>query len=178
MKTTEKFVFFYGDEDIYSNFYLCNITVKNITFFCQEQLFMYMKAKHFKDEKTADLILKAKTPFQCKQLGRQVNPFDEAEWNFHSEKYMRIGVYHKFTQHKDLQKELLDTHDKELCEASPRDRLWGVGLSEHNSLILDKKNWLGENRLGKVTMDVRSMIKNELLNTQKETKSKPKAFKP
>ena len=37
----------------------------------------------------------------------------------------------------------------EFVEASPYDKIWGVGLDENNEKILDENNWLGQNLLGK-----------------------------
>ena len=64
----------------------------------------------------------------------------------------------KFTQASDLKKMLLDTNPKTLVEASPRDFVWGVGLSEDDPLILEPKNWLGPNLLGKTLMIVRGEL--------------------
>lgn len=53
---------------------------------------------------------------------------------------------------------LVATGTTELVEASPFDKVWGVGLSADDPLIHDKRNWLGLNLLGKVLMQVRDKI--------------------
>jgi ribA/ribD-fused uncharacterized protein len=67
--------------------------------------------------------------------------------------------YLKYTQNDDLKKTLLDTGEKVLVEASPYDKIWGVGFSADNSLILDDKNWTGQNCcVTKTLMDVRKNL--------------------
>ena len=34
------------------------------------------------------------------------------------------------------------------CQASPLDCIWGVGLHWKDDLILNSKNWKGQNKLG------------------------------
>ena len=53
---------------------------------------------------------------------------------------------------------LLATAPTELVEASPYDRIWGVGLGERDPLILDKANWRGTNLLGVTLMRVRDTL--------------------
>ena len=48
-----------------------------------------------------------------------------------------------------------------LVEASPTDKIWGIGLWEGDNKVLDEKNWNGENRLGRVLMEVREGFWNE-----------------
>lgn len=49
-----------------------------------------------------------------------------------------------------------------MVEASPRDRLWGIGMGAKNPLALDRKNWRGKNLLGKVITEVREKIMKEM----------------
>lgn len=56
-------------------------------------------------------------------------------------------------------KKLLDTGDRELVEASPTDRIWGVGFAMANAGE-HREEW-GENRLGKAMMAVREKIRAE-----------------
>lgn len=126
-----------------------------------EQAFMYRKACFFEDGETAQEILKETDPQKAKKLGRKIANYNDKYWSMAREGYMRFVNYLKYTQNEDLKELLLDTGDKILVEASPYDCVWGVGLREEDSLILDEANWLGENLLGKALMDVRRMIRNE-----------------
>jgi ribA/ribD-fused uncharacterized protein len=65
--------------------------------------------------------------------------------------------YYKYSQSKELKELLLNPElkGKHFCEASPKDLIWGVGLSENDPLIDNENNWLGDNLLGKVLDEVR-----------------------
>jgi ribA/ribD-fused uncharacterized protein len=99
------------------------------------------------------------TPRTLKALGRQVPDFDEKVWNEHRLPIVVQGNYYKFTQNPDLNKLLLATGSRELVEASPRDRIWGVGYGAKNAGKMRSK-W-GLNLLGKALMEVRERIRKE-----------------
>lgn len=109
----------------------------------------------FGDEENALKILSAKTAREHKALGRQVKGFIESMWKEKREIYVRIGCHAKFSQNPDLLKFLLDTKGTELVEASPFDKIWGVGLAASDKRIHDKANWIGMNLLGNILMNVR-----------------------
>jgi len=158
----EKFTFFYGAENPLSQHYISYFTVKNIRFNCCEQFMMYCKAMYFKDFEIAEKILKEHSPTQQKYLGRKVKNFDEPKWIQKREHFVFIGNLNKFRQNPDLKKFLLDTNDTELVEASQNDCIWGVGLSESDPKIHDKKNWRGLNLLGKTQERVRHRLRFEI----------------
>ena len=54
-----------------------------------------------------------------------------------------------------LQKILLDTGNKIIAEASPYDKIWGVGMAATNPNIKNPAKWNGLNLLGQVLMNVR-----------------------
>ncbi len=66
----------------------------------------------------------------------------------------------KFSQNKDLKIFLLSTGNKVLVEASPYDKVWGVGLTKQDENITDPNNWLGINLLGFALMTVRDMLRH------------------
>ena len=82
---------------------------------------------------------------------------------------MRIveeGNYLKFTASEDaedLRAMLLATGERELVEASPRDRIWGVGFAEKNAEN-NRVRW-GQNLLGKALMNVRARLREESAQT-------------
>jgi ribA/ribD-fused uncharacterized protein len=72
------------------------------------------------------------------------------------------GTYHKFTISEDaenLKSMLLATDDRELVEASPKDRIWGVGFGEKNAEKY-RYRW-GQNLLGRALTDVRMRLREE-----------------
>lgn len=69
---------------------------------------------------------------------------------------------HKFSVSEDagnLRKWLLATDERELVEASPLDRIWGVGFGEKNAGA-NRHRW-GQNLLGKALMEVRTRLREE-----------------
>ena len=49
----------------------------------------------------------------------------------------------QFSQNPDLGAELRKTRGTTLVEAAPRDRVWGIGLSEKNWKAKHRKHWRG-----------------------------------
>ena len=163
MRITENFVFFYTTEECMSNFYPANFNINGINFSCTEQHMMYSKAKLFGDEDIANKIMLTNVPGKIKGLGRKVSNFDEKIWQQHRENILFEGNLAKYTQNKEIKDQLLSTNPKTLVEASPSDKIYGVGLGIDDSRINDPKNWNGLNLLGQILMRVREhIIKNNL----------------
>lgn len=98
MRITDKFVFFWGNDDIYSNFYYFPFIHQGIEFKWSEQAIMYRKANLFGAKNIADRILKAQTPKQCKDLGRSTEiPFDEKVWITNREIIYGDVLFDKFS---------------------------------------------------------------------------------
>lgn len=114
---------------------------------------MYHKALLFNDSDIATQILAATTPIEVKALGRQVKDFDEEIWKENRYRIVKEANILKFTQHSDLKEKLLATKGKMLVEASPRDRIWGIGYGAKNALA-NKERW-GLNLLGLVLVEIR-----------------------
>ncbi|MCJ1466367.1 hypothetical protein MMC07_004986 [Pseudocyphellaria aurata] len=131
-------------------------------FLTAEQYMMYHKGVLFGDVATAEKILAAKTPMKQKALGREVKGFDVQRWNEHRERIVENGNWHKFvhpTGESHLKRWLLQTGARELVEASPYDRIWGIGYCS-KSAESNRAHW-GENLLGKVLMRVRERVRKE-----------------
>lgn len=67
---------------------------------------------------------------------------------------------------------LLETGDRLLVEASPYDKIWGVGYSAANAAA-NEGNW-GENLLGKALMRVRDRLRSGEDNTTDEISTNEK----
>ena len=52
----------------------------------------------------------------------------------------------------------MKTYPKTLVEASPMDRIWGIGLAEDDPRAWNKKSWKGQNLLGEVLTRVRDKL--------------------
>lgn len=145
-------------ETCLSQWYPCQFEVDGVIYTSAEQYMMAEKAKLFGDEEIRDEILSTDDPRKCKALGRKVKNFDEAVWDKEKEFIVLKGNTKKFLQNDALRNFLLSTGSKVLVEASPTDRVWGIGLGKNNPDALDPKKWRGKNLLGFALMDVREMI--------------------
>lgn len=74
---------------------------------------------------------------------------------------MKLAVSNKFHQNENLKKQLLDTKydGKIFVEASPYDKIWGIGYKESEA-EKNVDNW-GENLLGKILTELRNQLKSE-----------------
>lgn len=119
---------------------------------------MHYKDQYFSGGKLADQILAAKTPDIVKDLGRQVENFNDAEWCRIAKAVVFTGNYLKFTQNEKHRQALLATSGTTLVEASPYDTRWGIGLTEDDPRAQSRETWLGTNWLGEVLTNVRETI--------------------
>lgn len=166
MVTTETHVYFYGGTDIYSNWHKNSQSdvfqfhdpLADIGFHTTEAAFMYYKAWFFRDLAIAAKAATEKDPKEVKALGRQVRRYNDKAWQAVRYGYMVYVNYLKFSQNPEWAAELKATGNRILVEASPYDAVWGVLLDQYDPLILDAKNWKGQNLLGKALMEVRSML--------------------
>lgn len=167
IKITDKYAIFYTEWP--SNF--CKTHFKwsafdeEHEFFCTEQAFMWAKAKFFKDEETAKKILAEEVePIVCKSLGRQVKNYDDAAWEKVRYEMMLKPNIERFWQDQVLQKKIIDPKFDGLTfvEASPWDKIWGIGLKQSDPGCEDKSKWKGRNLLGKVITEARAEVLNRL----------------
>lgn len=128
---------------------------------------MYHKALAFNDTASATAILKASTCRKAKGLGRQVDNFDAGEWEKHRERVVIDGCLLKFRQHPNLKQQLLDTMERELVEASPFDRIWGIGFTAEEA-DTRRSGW-GQNLLGKCLIEVRKRLREEDAKQEADT---------
>ncbi|WP_131924194.1 NADAR family protein [Hazenella coriacea] len=160
MRETDQFIFFWGNNDIYSNFYYSPFKHQGRMFQWSEQAIMYRKAKLFGADQIAEKILMASTPKECKALGRSREiPFSESVWKEHRELVYREVLLDKFSL-PSLKMQIIATREKHLVEASPFDRIWGIGMGENDPDVEDPTKWRGLNLLGKVLMEVRDLIQS------------------
>lgn len=153
MRVTKEYVFFYSG--IFSQWYKSKFTVDKIDYNCCEQYMMAQKALLFQDLDLYKRIMATNSPFYQKKLGRQVKNFDKSKWEKVCRDIVYEANYAKFSQNPNLYLELEKTKQKILVEASPYDKIWGIGLDEFNTEANDPKNWLGTNWLGEALTKVR-----------------------
>jgi ribA/ribD-fused uncharacterized protein len=166
MRVTDKHVLFWGEE--FSNFHPAPIHYEEngIKYFfpTSEHMFMWQKARYFRDEISANAILNVEHPRDAKKIGRKVSNFDNEEWAKVRYERMLRAVTLKFKQNPDLKAVLLSDEykDKHFVEASPFDEIWGIGYDENHVFADDETKWKGLNLLGKCLDEVRdNLIKEE-----------------
>lgn len=162
-----KYVFFWGhtpkvrgqiDQSCLSNWYSAKFSVGGIEYPNTEHFMMAEKARLFGDEATRLQILKAKNPGAAKSLGRKVSGFDEATWREHRFGIVVAGNHAKFAQNNELGEFLRRTGSKVLVEASPQDRIWGIGIGKDDQHADNPLLWKGLNLLGFALMEVRKRL--------------------
>ena len=156
----EKFTFFWSGP--FSNWYQpVTFDVDQVVYNCSEQYLMAEKARLFNDPNALSQIMTAGHPRDQKHLGRDVKGFNKDKWNAVARDVMFKGCYAKFTQNAHLKIKLIATVGTTLVEASPRDQIWGIGLSENDPRAQHRETWLGTNWLGETLTKVRDQILKE-----------------
>ena len=142
---------------------------------------MYHKARLFEDKETAAEILADPSPQTARTLGRKVTPFSDETWAANRERIVTEASLAKFgrpvtedgfrrgngdeagelpeDKGGKLRAALLATGEREIVEASPRERIWGVGFGAKNAGNR-RESW-GLNLLGKSLMEARRVLREE-----------------
>lgn len=160
-----KFRFFWGHTGagvgdwVLSQWWEAPFTVDGTTYRTAEHWMMAEKARVFGDDAAVPAILAARSPGAAKALGRKVTGFDGAVWEQVRSAIVRAGNIEKFGQNPPLRDWLLATGDTVLVEASPRDRIWGIGMAASNPDAGRVAAWRGENLLGFALMEAREHLR-------------------
>ncbi len=166
---TVKFLFFWGgtpryegsiDNSCLSQWYDCVFTADGREYHTAEQYMMAQKALLFKDNEIYEKIMSEDHPSKYKKLGRQIRGFDEKIWARHKAEIVTAGNVAKFSCNESLKSFLLGTakSGRVLVEASPYDKVWGIGMSKDNPGAEDPEKWKGENLLGFCLMEARDIL--------------------
>ncbi|MGW6600265.1 NADAR family protein [Streptomyces sp. NPDC055036] len=136
-------------------------TVDGVEYATAEHWMMAGKARLFGDEEAERAALEAANPALAKKAGRLVRDFDETVWERERFGIVVEGSVHKFGQDAALRGFLLATGDRILVEASPMDRIWGIGLASDDERARDPERWRGLNLLGLALMEAREQLRAE-----------------
>lgn len=161
-----KYVFFWGHQrtksgitaSCFSQWYSAPFVVDNQRYPTAEHFMMAEKAALFGDHETRMQVLQAASPGAAKALGRQVRGFDEAIWVENRFSIVVRANVAKFAQNLELSQYLQQTGSRVLVEASPVDRIWGIGLAQDNEKVNNPNRWRGLNLLGFALMQARDAI--------------------
>lgn len=132
----------YGE---FSNFSLHPIKIKGVLYSTVEH---YFQSQKFKNTSQEQKIIKTKTPMKAAEMGRSRKFKIVNNWDKKKDNIMLEGVLAKFNQHDELKILLLATKDFSIIEHTENDSYWGDGG--------DGK---GKNKLGKILMKVRDVLK-------------------
>jgi ribA/ribD-fused uncharacterized protein len=162
-----EFVYFWGPEsrggpgaECLSQWFPSPFTVDGTTYATAEHYMMAGKARLFGDERAEQRAVAARTPSEAKNIGRQVRGFDSDVWDDRRVDIVVAGNVGKFTAHPDMRDFLLGTGEKVLVEASPVDRVWGIGLGSDDGRAATPSTWRGLNLLGFALMTVRDLLRS------------------
>ena len=143
---------FSGIHEFLSNFWHSPFTHDGITYPTNEHFFQAMKTL---DPTERKWIASAETPGIAKRRGRTCNL--RYDWESVKDEVMLTGLRLKFSQ-PQLRTMLLMTGDQELVEGNWwHDNTWGNCSCERCHVIHS------QNRLGKLLMQVREEIREELI---------------
>ncbi|MFB7514321.1 NADAR family protein [Streptomyces sp. NPDC056144] len=133
--------------------------VDGVRYETAEHWMMAAKARLFGDAEAERAALSARTPAEAKKAGRLVRGFDDAVWERERFGIVVEGSVHKFASDEALRSYLLSTGSRVLVEASPVDRIWGVGLAADDPRAQDPARWRGLNLLGFALMEARDRLR-------------------
>ena len=165
-----KYLFFWGhtpkqanqvDNAVLSQWFPAPFEVNGEHYATAEHYMMAEKARLFGAEDIRLNIIASQSPKQAKDWGRSIQGFDELVWKQHRFAIVCAGNYAKFAQHPDLQAFLLNTGNRVLVEASPVDKIWGIGMAQDHPNCTNPLLWQGLNLLGFALMKVRAQLQGE-----------------
>ncbi|MFF3343760.1 NADAR family protein [Streptomyces sp. NPDC002779] len=134
-------------------------TVDGVRYATAEHWMMAGKARLFGDPDAERRILAAGHPSEAKNAGRLVRGFDEETWARERFGIVVEGSVHKFASDEALRGFLLGTGRRVLVEASPVDRVWGIGLAATDDGAMNPERWRGPNLLGFALMEARERLR-------------------
>lgn len=161
------FLFFWGhtakapdavDASCLSQWFPRGFEIDGVHYRTAEHWMMAEKARLFRDQAALARILASATPAEAKRHGRSVRGYDEASWERVRSEYVVRGNIAKFDQNADLGEFLRATGERVLVEASPHDRVWGIGMSASTPEAREPARWRGRNLLGFALMQARDRL--------------------
>lgn len=148
------------DKACFSQWYDSSFTVDGLFYRTAEHYMMAQKAKLFGDNKAFLKILESTNPGAVKSIGREIGGFSEEIWIKHRFEIVVSGNFEKFSQNAKLKEFMVSTGERILVEASPVDKIWGIGLAADNDDVENPNKWKGLNLLGFALMQVRTRLLN------------------
>ncbi|MEU9099403.1 NADAR family protein [Streptomyces sp. NPDC048361] len=143
----------------FSQWWPSRFVVDDVAYATAEHWMMASKARLFGDAEGERAALTTAGPALAKKAGRLVRGFDDEVWQRERYAIVLAGCLHKFGQDEALRAYLLATGDRVLVEASPLDRIWGIGLAADAPEAEDPARWRGLNLLGFALTETRARLR-------------------
>lgn len=159
---TNHYVFFW--KGIFSQWSATQFRIQGETFNSCEQWMMASKARLFGDEETRAASMATTSRRRQKNLGRQVQGFDQSLWDQVKFDLVVFGNYARSQEDEAFRQALLETEYLILVEANPMDSIWGVGFAADKALY-HIVEW-GENLLGLALVKVRTALQEPTKTTK------------
>ena len=150
-------IYFNSEHSVLSSFHPVEIEFENNGFHNLEQAYQYKRAKKAKNQEVQQFILNNPDPRACKAAAKKI--VDDDKWNEERDEVMESLVEIKSRIPK-VKSFLLKTGDKELVEATG-DMHWACGATFRSKKCQSNKT-TGKNKLGKIWMERRAIIRAEL----------------
>ena len=154
--TTYSFLFFWGhtsppdggiNQSCLSQWWMQDFEVNGVNYLCAEQYMMAEKARLFDDAKMLKNIMRTTSPKEMKAFGRAIHNFEKDVWDVNCVQIVKDAANAKFSQNPELLAYLLGTKNCILVEASPMDKIWGIGMGKDNPDSKNPLKWRGLNLL-------------------------------
>lgn len=146
-------IYFYkefGDLGYLANYSNHSFTVDGISYKTVEHYYQAMK---YDNKEIRDRIIKAETPKEASNIGRDRNNIRIKDFKKIKNEVMYKGILEKFRQNRDIAYKLIETRNQGIAEATIDEYYWGIG-----------KDNSGKNNIGKILKRVRKAIKKEILD--------------
>ena len=169
-KSDDETICFFGELNPFSNFHPCSFEVAGIKYHSSEQFIQHMKARFFEDKKSAEAILHAPTPRECKQLSKGIVNYNYDSWANMAKELCKPGISAKFFQNPDLAKMFEVTGNKSLVEACYK-KLWGTGIPLHHPDCLNQEKWYNKGIMSEMLSEIRAELNGIRCDNEEEVKS-------
>ena len=137
--------YFYTKKDRESNFYPHAFTYRGVKLPTSEHHLMREKARLMGDPYAIAQIVMAPSALAAKRLGRKVKPWDQGLWDDNCDQIMEDILVAKFSSTPAMREYILGI-EGHFYEASPKDKVWGIGIGVKQAEAGAPHN--GQNKLG------------------------------
>ncbi len=154
--------------DLLSNFSPSQFSFDENTYVSREQGYQHLKACIHKHEEVAKQIMRTSDPGLAKEYGKCVRVGEN--WEEHSEEVMKNICRASAAQDESYLEAILSTNNKKIVEAMHSNLEWASGMSWQATSHTRHDRLPGQNKMGRILMDVRdSLQKAQLPTPVKET---------